>query len=363
VTRVEIRGLRKSFNSLEVLRGISLEVESGSFTALLGPTGAGKTTLLKCIAGVERPDEGEILFDGEVVNDVPPWRRNVALFFQTYALYPHMSVYDNIAYPLRERKMSREEIEARVRQVAEKLRITHLLDRKDPATLSGGEMQRVALARTLVRNPRVFLLDEPISNLDAKLREEMRMEFKRIQRELKQTIIYATPDFVEAFSLAQKVAVIRDGEIVQYDSPSNLIRHPKNKFVATFIGSPTINLLRGRVQRLGDKLFFICGEVSLFLGDAGLYHSKIENGAAVEVGFRPQSITLEPSGEDNVLKAKVLSSEFMGHETILTLDIGPSEIRAVVTGVARYSYGDEIRIGIGRSSLLLFDAERGEVIR
>jgi ABC-type sugar transport system ATPase subunit len=193
VTRVEIRGVKKSFNSLQALRGISLEVESGSFTALLGPTGAGKTTLLKCIAGVERPDEGEILFDGEVVNDVPPWRRNVALFFQTYALYPHMSVYDNIAYPLRERKVGREEIEARVRQVAERLRITHLLDRKDPATLSGGEMQRVALARTLVRNPRVFLLDEPLSNLDAKLREEMRLEFKRIQRELKQTIIYATP--------------------------------------------------------------------------------------------------------------------------------------------------------------------------
>ncbi len=363
MTRVEIRELKKSFNSVQVVKGVSLEVEDGSFTALLGPTGAGKTTILKCIAGAERPDEGEILFDGEVVNDVPPWKRNVALFFQTYALYPHMSVYDNISYPLREHKVRREEMEVRVRRVAEKLRIAYLLDRKDPSTLSGGEMQRVALARTLVREPRVFLLDEPISNLDAKLREEMRLEFKRIQRELKQTIIYATPDFVEAFSLAQKVAVIRDGKIVQYDTPSNLMRRPKDKFVATFIGAPTINILRGRLKREGGRLILLCGGISLHVGNEGGYTSRIEEGQEVEVGFRPQSVTLQPSGGDNVLGARILSAEFMGHETILTLDIGPSEIRAVVKGVARYSYGDEVRIGIERDAFLLFDAEKGEVLR
>lgn len=361
MTRVEIRGLRKSYGAVEALRGVDLVVESGALVALLGPTGAGKTTTLKCIAGVEEPNAGNILFDGKSVLGIPAWRRNVAMFFQTYALYPHLSVYDNIAYPLRERKMSKSDIDRAVKSVAERLRITHLLDRKDPSTLSGGEMQRVALARTLVRDPSVFLLDEPISNLDAKLREEMRTEFKRLHRELKQTIIYATPDYLEAFAVAEKVAVIKDGVVIQYDKPINLLRRPKNRFVATFIGSPTINLLRGVVRRTDRGWEFSTAGLRIELGEFG-GASKLSEGEEVEMAVRPHDILLETSQNGNVFKAKVLASERLGSETIVTLGLGDFELKAVVKGMRPYKYGDELTLSIPRERVILFNVSSGEAI-
>jgi multiple sugar transport system ATP-binding protein len=361
LTRVEIRGLKKSFGAVEALRGVNLEVESGALVALLGPTGAGKTTLLKCIAGVEEPDAGDILFDGQSVLRTPAWRRDVAMFFQTYALYPHMSVYDNIAYPLRERKWSRQDIDRSVKAVAEKLRIAHLLDRKDPSTLSGGEMQRVALARTLVRNPKVFLLDEPISNLDAKLREEMRTEFKRLHRELKQTIIYATPDFLEAFAVAEKVAVIKDGVILQYDTPMNLLRRPKNRFVATFIGSPTINIMRGVIRRVAHGWEFSTTGLKIQLSNIGA-SSKLLDGSEVELAVRPQDIVLEASKNGNAFKAKILAAERLGYETIVTLSLGEVELKAVTKGMRSYKYGDEVTINIPGDRVILFDVSSGEAM-
>lgn len=360
MTKVEIRNLRKSFNDFEVLKGVNLTVESGELVALLGPTGAGKTTLFKCIAGIEQPDGGEILFDGESVLNVPPWRREVAMFFQTYALYPTMSVYDNIAYPLRQRKVSEAEISKTVKQVAEKLRITHVLDRKEPATLSGGEMQRVALARTLVRSPRVFLLDEPISNLDAKLREEMRAEFKRIHREFGQTLVYATPDFLEAFAVAEKVAVIRDGQIIQYDTPINIYRKPKNRFVATFVGSPTINIIRGVIVQHDHGWRFKSSSIEVDLEH--FKPSKAVDGSEIELAIRPHDIMVDTYAGKNTFKAKVLSTEKQGHQTILTVKLGDHELKTSIKGMKPYRYGDSVTIGIDSSKSILFDVTTGEVI-
>lgn len=359
MTRVEVKSLWKSFGKVQALRGVDVTVESGDIVALLGPTGAGKTTLMKCIAGVERPDKGDIMFDGESVVDTPPWERNVAMFFQTYALYPHMSVYDNIAYPLRERKMAENEIKDIVHRVAEKLRISHLLSRKEPATLSGGEMQRVALARALVREPRVLLLDEPISNLDAKLREEMRAEFKRLHRELKRTLIYATPDYLEAFAVAEKIALINNGQVIQYDTPINILRNPRNKFVATFVGSPTANILRGVIKLGKDAIFLDTGEFQLTLNKTGLRNI---DGKEVEVAIRPADVVLEPVHGQNLLIAKVVSSERLGTHTIVTVKVSGIEMKTVVKGMKTYQYGEEVKIGINGNKPLLFDAATGEVL-
>ncbi|MEM4405351.1 MAG: ABC transporter ATP-binding protein, partial [Nitrososphaerota archaeon] len=249
-----------------------------------------------------------------------------------------------------------------VKSVAEKLRISLLLDRKEPSTLSGGEMQRVALARTLVRKPLVFLLDEPISNLDAKLREEMRTEFKRLHRELKQTIIYATPDYLEAFAVAEKVAVIKDGVILQYDTPINLLKRPKNRFVATFIGSPTINLLRGVVRRGARGWEFSTSGLRLELVSVGGAFSKIYDGLEVELAVRPHDIILGGQQNGNTFKAKVLAAERLGHETIITLSLGEVELKTVSKGMRLYKYGDEVSISIPGDRVILFDVSNGEAI-
>ncbi len=359
MTHVKIKNLKKSYNGRMVLKNVSLEILSNSIVALLGPTGAGKTTLLKCIAGVEQPDDGEIYFDNINVTYTPPWDREVALFFQTYALYPHMSVYDNIAFPLRQAGVHANEIDKMVKFVASKLRIMHLLDRKDPSTLSGGEMQRVALARTLVRKPRLFLLDEPISNLDAKLREEARTEFKRIRREFKQTIIYATPDFVEAFAVAEKIAVMKDGEIIQYDEPINLLRKPVNRFVATFVGSPSINIVEGNLVRTNNTIIFKSDSFEI-----SLHKSKQPDTLPdeVEMAFRPQSVVIPPVQPDQVISGKVLVSEFVGHETILTLLVGNSKIKAVVKGKSKFNIGEKISFSIDPNGILFIDPRDGKVI-
>jgi multiple sugar transport system ATP-binding protein len=359
MTHVKIKNLKKSYNGRLVLKNLSLEIPSGSIVALLGPTGAGKTTLLKCIAGVEQPDDGEIYFDNVNVTYTPPWDRNVALFFQTYALYPHMSVYDNIAFPLRQAGVNVDEIDKMVKFVATKLRITHLLDRKEPSTLSGGEMQRVALARTLVRKPRLFLLDEPISNLDAKLREEARTEFKRIHREFKQTIIYATPDFVEAFAVAEKIAVMKDGEIIQYDEPINLIRKPVNRFVATFVGSPPINIVEGNLVRTNDKIIFKSDAFEIPLHKGKQFETLPDK---AEMAFRAQSVLINPVQPDHAISGKVLASEFLGHETILTLLVGNSKIKAVVKGRSKFTIGDQVSFSIDTNGILFIDPRDGKVI-
>lgn len=362
MTRVTLRNLKKRYGEVAALDGLTLEVPDRSLVVLLGPTGVGKTTTLKCIAGLVNPDEGEILFDGYPVNDVPPWERDVAMFFQTYALYPHMSVYDNIAYPLRERRMSKSEIAQKVKLIARTLRIEHLLERKDPTTLSGGEMQRVALARTLVRNPRVFLLDEPITNLDAKLREEMRIEFTRMHRELNQTLIYATPDFLEALSIGEKIAVIKDGKLIQYDTPENIFYHPINKFVATFVGNPPINLIGGALKEIDGKLHFSGGGVTMDIsGLAGGWLNNLR-GVDVVLGIRPQDIGILPNKEPETFPARITLVEPLGHEKIVTAMMGENEVKIVAKGFIDLRPGQTIWLKLAKQRIHIIDPKTEKVV-
>ncbi|MEX2715805.1 MAG: ABC transporter ATP-binding protein, partial [Candidatus Sigynarchaeota archaeon] len=235
-------------NAVAALRGIDLVIKKQEFLTIMGPSGCGKTTTLRMIAGLETPSEGEIYFDGNPVTDVPPHQRNVAMVFQDYALYPHMDAYDNIAFNLRVKKMPEAEIRELVKRNAELLKIEHLLERM-PAELSGGEKQRVALARALVRQPTVFLLDEPLSNIDAKLREEMRSELIKIHEKVQTTFIYVTHDQIEAMTLSNKIALMNKGRIVQYDTPLNIYNNPVDMFVASFVGSPSINFFKGKIAK------------------------------------------------------------------------------------------------------------------
>src|ERR1043166_6156963 len=244
---ITLQHLNKEFDANRVLDDLSLTIDDGEFVVLLGPSGCGKTTTLRLIAGLEQTTSGDILIDGERVNDLPPQRRDLAMVFQSYALYPHMTVAENIAYPLRVRKLDRAQISEQVQRTAAMLEITALLDRR-PRELSGGERQRVALARAIVRHPRAFLMDEPLSNLDAKLRLQMRGELKRLQQTLGTTTVYVTHDQAEAMTLGNRVAVMHKGGLQQFDTPLEIYNCPANRFVAEFVGSPGMNFIEGRIE-------------------------------------------------------------------------------------------------------------------
>ena len=244
---IEFRNVTKHFGGTSVVDDLSLEIRDGEFVVLLGPSGCGKTTTLRMLAGLENATSGDIFIDGERVNDVPTQHRDVAMVFQSYALYPHMTIAENIGYPLRVRKIEKSERAARVNRVAAMLEIESLLERK-PRQLSGGERQRVALARAIVREPRAYLMDEPLSNLDARLRVQMRGELKRLQHQLGTTTIYVTHDQAEAMTLASRVAVMRKGRLQQFDTPMNIYNYPANRFVAEFVGSPSMNFVEGKID-------------------------------------------------------------------------------------------------------------------
>lgn len=245
---LEISGLKKRFGALEILKGIDLELEKGGFLVLVGPSGCGKSTLLNTIAGLETITAGDIRIDGRTISDLHPSKRDIAMVFQSYALYPNMTVAGNIAFGMEIRKVPKEQREKAIKEVSDILQIGHLLDRK-PGQLSGGQRQRVAMGRALVRNPQVFLFDEPLSNLDAKLRVDMRTEIKRLHQRLKTTIVYVTHDQIEAMTLATKIAVLKDGVLQQFGSPAEIYNNPANIFVADFMGSPAMNLLSGTVEK------------------------------------------------------------------------------------------------------------------
>lgn len=362
MVRVTLINLTKRYGRIKAVNELNLDISNMSLTVLLGPTGAGKTTTIKCISGVVSPDEGDVLFDGESVINTPPWERNVAQFFQTYALYPHLSVYDNIAYPLKERRMSKAEIDKRVKEISKSLRIDHLLDRKDPSTLSGGEMQRVALARTLVREPKVFLLDEPISNLDAKLREEMIYEFKRLCRELRQTIIYATPDYLEALAVGEKIAVIRDGRLQQCGNPEDIYNHPVNKFVAAFVGHPTINMIEGELKVEDGSLLFIEGGVAINVSEiAGDWVNKL-SGDEIIFAVRPEDITILKERQEGALEAKAVIAEPLGHETIVTCKLGENELKILVRGFFNVKHGEQLWLKINLHKAHIIDPKTEEVL-
>ena len=334
---------------------------------LLGPSGCGKTTVIRCIAGLTNPTDGEIYIGNELVNDLPPKDRDVAMVFQNYSLYPHMNVYDNIAFPLKMRKTERHEIDERVMNIAELLNIGHLLNRK-PREISGGQMQRVALGRALVRKPRIFLMDEPLSNLDAKLRTDMRVEIKKLQRKLQITTLYITHDQVEAMSMADNIGVMESGKLQQLCNPDEIYNNPVNQFVASFIGMPPMNFLECSLVRQTSQIFFIFAS-----GNEGTTHSNVMlkvpdtfsdrlrnfKEQTVILGVRPKDLQiLKPDQDFEGLKliGEVSFMEMLGDESIVEVRIGRESIKIsnVNPKSENLTIGKEVRVGINQNKVYTF---------
>ena len=354
MTRVELEHVTKRFGRVVAVDDVSLEVREGEFFVLLGPSGCGKTTTLRIVAGLEHPDEGRVLFDGEEVTHLPPARRGVSMVFQSYAVWPHMTVYENIALPLRVRKVPQEEIDRRVRGVARLLRIEDLLSRY-PSQLSGGQRQRVAVARALVVTPRVLLMDEPLSNLDALLRVQARAELKRLQYETKLTTIYVTHDQVEAMVLADRVAVMNAGRVLQVGSPEEVYSKPANRFVAHFIGSPPINLLEGVVEPDGINVGF--AKLPVVAGPGAL---RSYAGRQVIVGVRPEDVRITPAPGHVELVGSVWLVENLGGDYVVLVTVGDTILR--VKSHERPTT-DKVRLYIDPKKLHVFDKESEQRLR
>ena len=320
---VRFENVTKMFGQSAVVDQLNLAAEDGELVVLLGPSGCGKTTSLRMLAGLEEASSGDIFIGSERINDVPTRYRDIAMVFQNYALYPHMTIAENIAYPLRVRKVAKDQSNLRVKQVADMLEIGALLRRR-PRELSGGERQRVALARAIIREPRVYLMDEPLSNLDAKLRVQMRGELKRLQHTLGTTTIYVTHDQAEAMTLAHRVAIMRTGKLQQFDTPMNIYNRPANRFVAEFVGSPGMNFIEGRVDAPARR--FAGDALSLILDDSQL--ARLNGTDRVTLGIRPEHIEVSTTERDGWLKATVYVTELMGNETFVFLTLGGEKIIA-----------------------------------
>jgi len=350
---VEIESLVKAFGDAEILHGISLEIEKQEFTVFVGPSGCGKTTLLRLIAGLEEVTSGAIRIGDQRVDHLPPDKRGLAMVFQNYALYPHMSVFENMAFGLRVSKVDKAAIRRRVQEAAGILQITELLGRK-PRQLSGGQRQRVAIGRAIVREPKVFLFDEPLSNLDAKLRVQMRVELTRLHRELKATMIYVTHDQVEAMTMADKIVVLNAGHVEQIGRPLDLYHHPRNLFVAGFIGSPAMNFLKGRIARMSESTV----EVELGDGSNAIVRCKPDDkavqGAPVTLGLRPEA--LNPGGEgDSSIAGSVHTVERLGGDTYLYLSTSEgADVTVHAPGDMVVAPGDRVAIGFNADKCHLF---------
>ncbi len=360
MAKVELKGVAKSFGAVRVLDPIDLCVEPGEFVAFVGPSGSGKSTLLRMIAGLESVSEGDVLIGGEEVTFAEPSERGTAMVFQSYALYPHMNVYDNIAFNLRLAKRPKSEIDAQVREAARTLRLEDLLERS-PAQLSGGQRQRVAIGRAIVRHPKVFLFDEPLSNLDAALRVQMRLEIARLHREIGATMIYVTHDQVEAMTLADRIVALDDGAIQQTGAPLDLYARPSNRFVAGFIGSPKMNFIPAEVidgTRAGVGLRLHAGDGTSF----GLGALKSAKAGPVSVGVRPEAIRLHiaggtPPAGTLEIPARVDSVERLGNVTYTYIDVGSDELLTVQSGGdVQLKSGDQALAAIQPESFHVFDA-------
>jgi multiple sugar transport system ATP-binding protein len=338
-------GISKSFGSIQALDGLELDVPDGAFFVLLGPSGAGKTTTLRVIAGLEKPDTGTVHLNGLDATKATPSERDLAMVFQSYALYPKRTAAENIASPLKARRLPKAEIAERVQRVAALLHIERLLERK-PGQLSGGEQQRVALGRALVREPRAFLMDEPLTNLDLKLRVEMRTELTRIHRSMERTFLYVTNDQVEAMSMADQVAVLREGSVQQVGTPSEIYDRPANRWVATFVGSPRMNLLEctanGRLEGAGWSL-----------PNPGF---GIQGDRAALLGVRAEDLSLERRDETASLTGRVYAVEPLGDRTLVDVEVGGSRIVVKARPTARFEIGEEVSAAIDLDRVHLFDA-------
>jgi multiple sugar transport system ATP-binding protein len=356
---LSIKGVRKSFGVVEVLNNIDIELEDGGFLVLLGPSGCGKSTLLAIVAGLEPSSGGDVVIGDRNVNNVHPKDRNIAMVFQSYALYPTMSVKRNIGFGLEMRKVGTDEREAAIKNAAELLQIEHLLERK-PGQLSGGQRQRVAMGRAIVRDPDLFLFDEPLSNLDAKLRVEMRTEIKRLHDRLGTTTVYVTHDQIEAMTLGTKVAVMKNGVIQQLADPQTIYEKPANIFVAGFIGTPTMNFLTGTLEDAG-------GTLSLRHAAGTLALSGIEQdarafvGKPVVAGIRPE--TFQPANGQSTLSGTVDVVEPTGPDTMVILNVGGQMLTARLGGRDRPRLGEQMTLGLDVPAINLFDPESGNRIQ
>ncbi len=346
---MEIRDVRKSFGTVEVVHGVSVDIDDGEFVALVGPSGCGKSTLLRMIAGLEEISAGEIAIAGQVVNKLRPKDRDIAMVFQNYALYPHMNVAKNMGFSLKLRGERKEVIEKKVKEAAAILGLEPYLDRY-PRQLSGGQRQRVAMGRSIVRDPRVFLFDEPLSNLDAKLRVQMRTEIKDLHQRLKTTVIYVTHDQIEAMTMADKIVVLRDGVVEQVGQPLDLYDRPANLFVAGFIGSPAMNILPGSIVQSGSGPAFGLSEaVSLPLPQG----VSVSVGQAVHYGVRPEHFVLSDSG----FPAEVVLIEPTGSETQVFMRLGGHDVLGVFRERIQVERGDTIGLSIPPNAMHVFDLE------
>ena len=354
---LRLDGISKSYDSVRALAGLSFDVIEGRFFALFGPSSVGKTTALRTIAGLVKPDAGRVEISGADVTNAPITGRGVSMVFQSFALYPHLTVYENFAYPLRESKVGREEIDKRVKETATMLKLSHRLERK-PNTLSGGEQQRVALGRSLIRRPKILLLDEPLTNLDAKLRHDMRAELKRLHRQFGMTIVFATPDELEALSMGEEIAVMRDGAVVQRGTPDELYENPIDMYVAGKIGSPHMNMIKAKTG--SDKSVF---ETSLGNIAAKSKIKSAQSGEAAMLGIRPSDIRFAAKGEAGI-KSTVQMLEPLGDVTVVSVDTGSETLRMVVPESAATSMkpGQAASIFIDHKKFHIFRASSGQVM-
>ena len=351
-----LRQIKKAYGSLNILHGIDLDIKSGEFIVFVGPSGCGKSTLLRTIAGLEEITSGELKIAGEVVNDVPPSKRGIAMVFQSYALYPHMTVYDNMAFGMKIAREDKAEIDRRVKQAAEILQLTNYLDRL-PKAMSGGQRQRVANGRAIVRNPTVFLFDEPLSNLDAALRVATRIEIAKLKESMPATtMIYVTHDQVEAMTLADRIVVLKDGRVEQVGTPMELYHHPGNLFVAQFIGSPAMNIVPATIENPGaTTAIAITGGLKAEVPVATPADAK---GASISFGVRPEDLRLA-SGDNVLFEGRVDYVEQLGEVQLVYLDIGRADAPLVVKlpGNATVKRGESLKVDADPGTLHIFNAD------
>jgi multiple sugar transport system ATP-binding protein len=355
---VTFEHVNKLYGEFHAVKDLNLEIGDGEFMVLVGPSGCGKTTSLRMIAGLEEISSGSLRIGDRVVNDVAPKDRDIAMVFQSYALYPHMSVRDNLAFGLKLRKVPKSEIERRVNEAAETIQLQKLLDRK-PKELSGGQRQRVALGRAIVREPAVFLMDEPLSNLDAKLRVQTRAEIARLHQRLKTTVVYVTHDQVEAMTMGQRIAVMSEGLLMQVGTPQQLYDHPNNKFVAGFIGSPSMNFVDvevadGKLQGPGDWSIPVPPRAR---------EAMATGGRKIVAGFRPEHLEIGESGPDvGSFRARADVVEYLGNEELLHINAADQDIVAIVDSDHRVRPGDIVELQIPLEKVHVFDGDTGETI-
>lgn len=358
---IRLENLTKKFGEVVAVKDLNLEVKEKEFVVLLGPSGCGKTTTLRLIAGLEFPTEGRVYMNGEDLTYVHPKDRKMAMVFQSYALYPHMTAFDNIAFPLKMQKRPKEEIKKRVKEVAELLKIGDLLDRK-PKEMSGGERQRVALGRAIIKGPEVFLMDEPLSNVDAKLRVHLRGELKKLQKDLKITTVYVTHDQIEAMTMADRIAVMDKGELQQVSPPGELYDNPTTPFVAGFIGSPPMNLVDCSLTEKNGRTFLDTGQFTIDVSHFADILNTTATGSELVLGIRPEDILIlqgKAKGEGD-FTANIHTIEPLGLDAIATVRIGDKLLRIRVTRDFKAGIGEEVGISLDRQKMYIFDAKTGK---